>query len=65
MLYASREELKVEVRECHSMIREVAADLGGDIKTLNDRFKDLQDIFNNLEDTLKQLDTQIKFLSNE
>jgi len=65
MLYATREDLKVEIRECHSMIREVAGDLGGDIKTLHEQMLELQEIFHNLENTLKQIDEQVKILSNE
>jgi hypothetical protein len=52
-MYATETYIRHEVRELHSMIKDMANDLGGDIRYLN------QEIIN-LSERLSRLETQLE-----
>ena len=52
-MYATETYIRHEVRELHSMIKDMANDLGGDIRYLN------QEIIN-LSERLSRLETQVE-----
>lgn len=52
MYYVSPKDLKEEVRVIHETIKDVASDLGGDIKYLND-------ILNAFEERIKAVEEQL------
>lgn len=54
-MYATETYIRHEVRELHSMIKDMANDLGGDIRYLN------QEIIN-LSERLSRLETQLESL---
>jgi hypothetical protein len=54
-MYATETYIRHEVRELHSMIKDMANDLGGDIRYLNQEIINLSERLSRLETRLESL----------
>jgi len=54
-MYATEKYVRMEVKEVHSMIREVAQDLGGDINYLHSEITELRNELKQLVQDLQEL----------
>ena len=54
-MYATETYIRHEVRELHSMIKDMANDLGGDIRYLNQEIINLSERLSRLENQLESL----------
>lgn len=54
-MYATEKYVKLEAKELHEKINEVANDLGGDVKYLYTQIQELQELVISLKEGIEQL----------
>ena len=59
-MYATETYVRHEVRELHSMIKDMANDLGGDIRYLNQEIINLSERLTMLESQIENLRQQVE-----
>ena len=58
-MYVDDKQLKIEIKEVHSSIHELANDLGGDIRYLHQEISELRETIDLLQQDIRQLKEQI------
>lgn len=59
-MYVTEQYLRFEIKEIHSMIKELSSDLGGDIRYLHQEIQELNDRLLLLQGQIVELNEKIK-----
>lgn len=54
-MYIDEKQLKLEIKEVHSQIHELASDLGGDIRYLHQEISELRETIEILQQEIKMM----------